>query len=312
MYNSMSSAICVAIVQLALAITACAQEDSPILQAQHGTCAIALATQDNMAVIVDSKLTRLGSNNSCVEKNAPGCKAILVRKDVMLIVTGIFNDPTNGSDWKVGDETKKLLSYLPPKITMASMDDFNTKWFTVLTGHYRRKQNLSLNPGATVSTLLVITRIDGLPYVYKENIWFNADGRFQEEGTFLRVSRFPTLMYAGSCRDNVGTNPLGMHHLAADPPNRLYQWELDEIGQRKEAARSVEEFGPLLREYEVLFEKIGDSENKCWIGPPYDVATWAKGAEGWSTNFKANCRPKQSSVSPSARHSHRHLDPKGR
>jgi hypothetical protein len=267
-----------------------AEKLSSSLESEHGTCAIALATNENMALIVDSRLTRAGSMQSCTERHPEGCKAILVRKDILLAVTGIFNDPVGGINWKVGDETKRLLLKLPKQLETKDLDTFLVAWFDVLVAHFDKKVNLGLDKGREVSTLLIATRIHGVPYIYKASIYLNTEGLFRYEGRYLIVDEYPQLFYAGSCHDNINSHPLGGYVPAPDPPNTLYKWELEEIGQRKMTSRTVSEFVPILSDYEKLFEKIGESKNKCWIGPPYDVATWAKGGTSWTTNFKVKCR----------------------
>ncbi len=261
------------------------------MESEHGTCAIALATKSDVAIIVDSRLTRVGSTQSCIEDHPEGCKAVLVRKDILLAVTGVFNDPVNGVDWKVSDETKKLLLKLPETLERSDLDDFMKAWFRVLVAHYRQKTTLGLDPDREVSTLLIATRIHGVPLIYKDTIFINGEHWFQAMARSLSVEDYPELLYAGSCHDNVNSYPDGTYMPAPDPPNTLYKWELQELGQRKMVARTVRDFVPILREYEQLFEKIGQSKSKCWIGPPYDIATWAKGETGWKIDFKASCHP---------------------
>jgi hypothetical protein len=110
------------------------------------------------------------------------------------------------------------------------------------------------------------------------------------------VGQYPELLYAGSCHDNINSWATGHYAPAIDPPKAPYQFELKELGDRKNAARTTEQFVPLLRDYEDLFARISKGDNKCWIGPPYDVATWDKGAGGWTINFKAECRPRRSAA----------------
>jgi hypothetical protein len=271
-------------------VIAAGQQDPGLSESEHGTCAIALATDENVALIVDSRLTRIGSTQSCVENHPEGCKSILVRPDILLAVTGIFNDPVRGVDWRVGDETKRLLSRLPEHLEASDLDRFLLDWFSVLISHYAEKGTAQLEKGRDVSTLLIATRIHEIPYIYKGTIYLDQAGLFHTTGGYLIVNKYPQLFYAGSCHDNINSHPLGRFVPAPDPPNALYKLELEELGQRKMVARSVSEFVPILREYEELFEKIGQSKNRCWIGPPYDIATWAKGGSGWTTNFKAGCR----------------------
>lgn len=266
-----------------------AQQVSPPLEGEHGTCAIVLANNDDMALIVDSRLTRTGSTKSCVEDHPQGCKAVLVRKDILLAVTGVYNDPVAGTNWKVADETKQLLLKLPKALEKSDLDKFLADWFPVLVTHFRQKSNLGLNKGVEVSTVIVATKIHKVPYIYRAVISLNRAGYFATQGEFLLVDDSAQLFYAGSCRDNIGTHPEGFRIPALDPPNALYQWELNELRYEQLAANSVSQFVPLLQKYEKVFEMIGESKDKCWIGPPYDIATWSKGEAGWATNFKADC-----------------------
>jgi hypothetical protein len=144
-------------------IISVAQELSPLLQSQHGTCAIALATNENVALIVDSRLTLVGSTQSCIESHPEACKAVLVRKDVLLAITGIFNDPVKGIDWRVGDETKRLLLKLPKQVEVSDLNAFMMAWFNILVAHFDKKSNLGLDRQREVSTLLIATRIHGSP-----------------------------------------------------------------------------------------------------------------------------------------------------
>lgn len=285
----------IAYISVGLALRSQAQLSENPLSAQHGTCAIALGNNDNIALIVDSQLTRMGSVDSCsAENHGPGCKAVLVRDDVLLAITGIFNDPVNGVDWKVSSETNRLLANLPQTIQVSDLDLFATRWFRVLVSHFRAKPEMQLPHDREVSTLLIATRINGVPYIDKVVISLDSDGKFKGHSANAQVSSsdtIPVLFYAGSCRDNVNTHPEGKYRPAVEPPNPLYRWELDQIGERKMSARTIEQFVSVLEDYERVFALISAHKNQCWIGPPYDVATWEKGTSGWATNFKAVCRP---------------------
>lgn len=256
-------------------------------ESQHGTCAIALATESNVALIVDSKLTLIGGLQPCAASHAPGCKAVLVRKDVLLAVTGIYDDRMNGVYWKVSDETQKLLRELPNKLEKSDLDVFGNRWFEAFVRHYASRIS-SFETGRELSTLLIATRVHGVPYLVKTTITLE-NGRLKETEDELFISSTPSLFYAGSCRDHVNTHMMGFFASAPDPPNAAEAFELKEIGDRKRVAVSSEQFVSVLQDFEKLFTKIEERENKCWIGPPYDVATWSGGDDGWKTNFKVDC-----------------------
>jgi hypothetical protein len=286
----------------ALSAISLAEGGGELSESEHGTCAIAIVTRQDMAVIVDSKLTRLSqSDQACKVAGKQGCKAVLIRKDVLLVVTGVFNDPVNGRDWEVTAETKKLLTDLPTPMTLDAIKDFTQKWFWVLVNHYRGKPSLNLDSGRAVSTLMIGTRIGGEPFLAKIEIRLNSEGKFQFVGWTPQLEDWPQNYYAGSCLDYVGTNDLGVHRFAADPPDPNLQSELNDLGYQKASARSVDELIPLMKSYEELFEQIGVSKNQCWIGPPYDVATWAEGADGWTVNFKTKCKGTTARVPHSSR-----------
>jgi hypothetical protein len=287
----------IAYTSVTLALSCQAQLSENPSSAQHGTCAIALVNKDNIALIVDSQLTRMGSVDSCsAEYHGTGCKAVLVRNDVLLAITGIFNDPINGVDWKVSSETNRLLASLPQSIQVSDLNLFADSWFHILVSHFRAKPEMQLPRDREVSTLLIATRINGVPYIGDVVIRLDSNGRFTGYSDAIQMvsssDTTPLLSYAGSCRDNVNTHPEGKYRPAVEPPNPLYRWELDEIGERKMNARSIEQFVSVLEDYEGVFARISAHKNQCWIGPPYDVATWEKGTSGWTTNFKAVCRPK--------------------
>jgi hypothetical protein len=140
-----------------------AQSEQTAVDANHGTCAIVLATTENMAFIVDSKLTKTSSSDSsCVQSNPLGCKGVLARKDLLIAVTGVYDDPINGSHWLVGDETQELVKSLPATLEERNLDALATAWFNTLANHYREK-GANLAPNGGRSTLLIATRIHGAP-----------------------------------------------------------------------------------------------------------------------------------------------------
>lgn len=267
------------------------QSEESTVGSQHGTCAIVLATKTDVAVAVDSKLTRFGTQPSCEQNNRPGCKAVLVRKDVLLVVTGLFNDSDGLNDWVVSQETEKLLTKLPKTVTMDAMSQFSEEWFTVLNWHYRGMKPPHPN-NTVISTLLVISRINGVPYIYRFDVHAGPAGLLEGLGEFLFVADKPGLMYAGSCRDNIGKYTDEVYLPPFDPPGENFQRELTELGSRKNHLTTASEFATVLREYEDIFQRIEDSKRRCVIGPPIDVATWGKGEDGWTTDFKVSCRPK--------------------
>ena len=263
-------------------------------EGSHGTCALVVANLDNIVLVVDSRLTFSNSTNSCVEKHPIACKASLVRKDILLAVTGVFNDPVNGVDWRVKDETVSLLKKLPPSIAATDIDSFTVNWFDNVVKHYEPRGQVLDAPKVNlrrgeVSSLLIATRIDGIPHVWKVTIFW--DGQlFSYKTTYLAVTKFPQNYYAGSCHDNVSSRPLGIYVPAPDPPNAFYHFEMQILGDKERAAQSVDDFVAVAKELEIVLAKVGETKDKCYIGPPYDIATWAKGDTGWSTNFKAMCQ----------------------
>jgi hypothetical protein len=273
------------------------------LIASHGTCAIAIATKDDVVLVVDSRLTLASSiTNSCTAPKIPdGCKASLVRKDVLVAVTGVYNDPKDGVNWKVADATNALIRELPPIITREDVRTFEEKWFRSLIYHYEGAQNrlpsnVKFPTGVSISTILFVTRIDNVPFVRK--ITISWDGyQFVLDSSELGITAHPGNEYAGSCHDNVGTHSrVGRYMAPFDPPNPAYKFEMLMLGDREYIlAHSVKDFVDIAKGYEEVLAKVENSKNKCFIGPPYDVATWAKGEAGWTTNFKVRCRPKTSS-----------------
>jgi hypothetical protein len=266
--------------------------------AHHGTCAIALATNTDIAVIVDSKLTPMAEpDKGCTVAGKQDCKVFLVKKDVLLVITGLFDD--NG--WKVSDVTRPLLERLPEKVSEESLDYFGRWWAQALVAHLT-KSHLQLPPGRLISSLLICTRIDGAPYATRMDVNSNRDGTYEYGMMYLHMSGSPSLLYAGSCGDYVGSNPSGIYHLPQSPPDPNFRFELKELGDEKRGLRTVEQFASLLRRYENLFESIGDSKGQCWIGPPYNVATWSQGTDGWKADFQSICRLNQHAQSGRSSH----------
>jgi hypothetical protein len=271
------------------------------LQARHGTCAIVAASSHNMAFVIDSRLTALsdvGTTRSCTARREPGCKAVLVRKDVLVGVTGLYNDPINGVNWIARDETRKLLLALPKVLEQKDLDDFATAWLRSVANHfYRNSKSKFLSEDREVSTLLVATRIHGIPYVVTAPIDFEGDKGFHlvVKGKLLSDPH-PFLYYAGSCRDHITTHTLDATlHVPqtippVDPLPASLKSELDAIANERTIWSSAADLADILKRLEDVFTRADQAAGICYIGPPYDVATWAEGESGWTTHFKRSCQ----------------------
>lgn len=115
-----------------------------------------------------------------------------MRKDVLLAVMGLFNDPVNGIDWKVGDETRRLLLLLPKQLERKDLDAFAVAWYKVLLAHFKKTAARGVERNRNISTLLVATRIHGAPYIYRTQIYVDSLETIWSEGEYLIVSPSPS------------------------------------------------------------------------------------------------------------------------
>jgi hypothetical protein len=287
--------------------TSLAQTSAP-LKAKHGTCAIVAASATNMAFVIDSRLTRMtdiGTTRSCTARIEPACKAVLVRKDLIVGVTGIYDDPIHGVDWSATDETRKLILALPAVLEAKDLDNFAAAWMSSVAFHFDINDKFPAED-RYVSTLLVATRIHGKPYVLQVPIDFHHDRGFDvTAGKLLITGAYPELSYAGSCRDHVTTHPIDdVLHIAQivppiDPLPPSLKSQLDAIANERTFWSSATDLADILEKLEDVFTRADQAAGTCYIGPPYDVATWAEGESGWTTHFKRRC---QQPVTPRPRH----------
>ncbi len=155
--------------------------------------------------------------------------------------------------------------------------------------HYRIKAHPVLQTDRVVSELIIGTHIDGAPYLAKVVIYFTSEGSFKYRMVEPQITSEPRNFYSGSCRDYVGTNDSAIHRLPSDPPDSYFQQELNLLGLWRRYEQTPDQWVPVMEDYERLFERIGNTKEQCWIGPPYDAATWPHGTGGWIVNFKKEC-----------------------
>ncbi len=290
----------------ALFLATCLAQTTP-LEAKHGTCAIVAASSRNMAFVIDSRLTRMtdiGTKRSCTARIEPACKVVLMRKDLIVGVTGLYDDPINGVDWSATEETRKLILGLPKVLEAKDLDNFAAAWMNTVAFHFDVNGKRP-SGDSYVSALLVATRIHGKPYVLQVPIDFRHGRGFGVTASRLFTSAYPQLSYAGSCRNHVTTHPVdetlkAVHTVPPiDPLPLPLKSELDAASSKRSLWSSASDLAEILKQMEDVFTRADQVAGTCYIGPPYDVATWADGESGWTTHFKRTCQK------PVSRRAHR-------
>jgi hypothetical protein len=295
----MSSLVRLSICFNTLLLAPCIAQTLAHTESHHGTCAIVAASATNMAFVIDSRLTPMadiGTAKSCTVRTLPGCKAVLVRKDLIVGVTGLYNDPVNGVDWKATEETRKLILTLPEVLEAKDLDDFAGAWMNSIAYHFDINAKYPVED-RYVSTLLIATRIHGKPYVLQVPIDFHRGRGFGVTATkLLFLNPYPQLSYAGSCRDHITTHLMDYAtHIAqaappVDPLPTATKSRLDAIANERTRWNSASDLAEILKRMEDVFTQADQAAGTCYIGPPYDVATWAEGESGWTTHFKRGCQ----------------------
>jgi hypothetical protein len=262
-------------------------------ESSHGTCAVAILDNANMALVIDSWLTYNDRPKPCSYPHPCAYKAVRVRNDLLLATTGAFYDHEGTKQWSFRDEARTLLEKMPQKLSKEDLDRFASQWINVVGEHYNRvfalkgRAGLPTGPQADISTLLVMTRINGVPYAVRFQTHWDGSNFGTDETEAQIPSIGPTVMFAGSCRDSV-KNASRIVALS-NKPNPAQTFEMMLLRDRRMSANRVEDFVGIAKDYEDVLARLSQEEDRCYIGPPYDVATWANGKPGWDVNFDQKC-----------------------
>lgn len=94
----------------------------------------------------------------------------------------------------------------------------------------------------------------------------------------------PQFFFAGSCRSNVEVNGA-----IADPPTADEQEAIKRIGHLKTSNESISGMTYILSLYQMQLQEIDKRKGHCFVGGPYDTATWEEGRKGWNVNLGSSC-----------------------
>jgi hypothetical protein len=158
-----------------------------------------------------------------------------------------------------------------------------------------------------LSEIFVLTRVSGIPYGVR--IIFAWDGnRFTDTERELAVSpRETTVFFAGSCHDNIVSPQNG--DVVPAPPSAEARQKMDVLRGERTQLKTVEEFVKFAERYEVVLTQVSADQNKCYVGPPYDSATWAKGDAGWKVQYHSRCNRRGATLSQEAPSTHGRAHP---
>jgi hypothetical protein len=169
---------------------------------------VVVADRHNVVLVSDSRLTALSDLKPCdVRGPELGCKAVLVRKDVLIAVAGDYRLSDQGKPWLVTEEAKTLLEKLPKdNLSKEDIDRFSAEWGRKFSSYLFTKQShdhlpITNNPKLSLGAILVVTRIEGKPYIARVEIGTYPNGRdiFANETEGHVEESDTTATFAGSC-----------------------------------------------------------------------------------------------------------------
>jgi len=205
----------------------------------------------------------------------------MVRPDIIIAIAGVYTDGA----WNSPQEASALIKKLPLNPSKEDIDTFSMEWSKKFLGHYKTrfiaKDSKALPIGSDNVTVFVATRINGIPYLSRTAAGFIKGEPVAEETAPPYRGHFTTVHFAGSCRDNIRVNGTFVDRPSDD--------DIAALG-KIEDTHTITGMLDVAMRYEKILTKISEHKNKCYVGGPYDYATWEKDKPSWDIHIKGICR----------------------
>ena len=258
---------------------------------EHGTCAITSTAPFGVAFIVDSRITMSDDDGRFVSQKT-GCKVLLARPTILLAGVGLVDTSGFAGHWNSLDAASEELKSLPMNPTILQLNDWSYAWGQTLVKHFRDGKQTPRVKGE-VADILLVTKIDGKPYYRRAGVEWNGTKFIRFIEGQVVDPNLPALHYAGSCRYFARVND-GSGHMLPIRVKRIpgEQTRFEYYGKRQATAKSVGDLADVVFGIESVSTDIDTrlEGKQAVIAPPYSTAQWPEEANGWQTNFNAECR----------------------
>jgi hypothetical protein len=251
----------------------------------HGTCAVLLATPKNVVMAIDSYLTPISSADPCSIKHTNKCKLVLAKPNVLIAVTGVFNETVAMGAWDSRARVRQIFSELPENPSILDLLAKGKAWFTEISNFYNGTNPTArlktMKMGEPLSEILVATRINGTPETLRVSVYWanNEVGFAYQMSSKLQIRKFgATSQFSGSCRDNIVK---AGEVKEAEIPKEFSKQELSELRHEQNLASSIANLMTLATEYETVLSRVSSEQNKCYVGGPVELAQFPEDSSGW-------------------------------
>jgi hypothetical protein len=141
--------------------------------------------------------------------------------------------------------------------------------------------------------MLLVTKVNGRPYFRRTTIeWDGVQFTGTIEGQVINKTD-TDVEYSGACRAFMNHTESGGKYFPATVQHTVAeQIRIDEIGTRKQAAKTVKELADAAWSYEIVLNDIDVDYEKdhAVIAPPYAFAEWDEGNAGWTVRLNPECK----------------------
>jgi hypothetical protein len=260
---------------------------------EHGTCALALLSPSDVVVVVDSLVTYVDLAGKVTK--ATGCKIAVPTPKVAVVAVGMADANIRSDHWNALASASELLKSGPEPTSIESLQNWSIKWSQTFIDHFRRTGTFPSERGI-VSELLVATRIDGVPLVYRVTMsWDGSTYHMVFKPSDVRATPVGASSYFwGACRNFVQHIDDFTGQMIPRPAYLSFSENLkiNELQMKKTESNTVAELSPLALSFEELFTTIDrrlEGDDRVMEGP-YASATWADGESGWTVHANPECK----------------------